>query len=71
MIPEDKIPRRFQFLVSWNPMSWMVNAYRFRLLSPTWPGGKELAVLSISSVGMFVIGGLFFRHLKRGFADVL
>jgi lipopolysaccharide transport system permease protein len=71
MIPEDRIPRRFHFLVAWNPMSWMVRAYRFRLLSSGWPGWKELAVLSVSSAGMFVIGGLFFRHLKRGFADVL
>ena len=71
MIPEDRIPPRFHFLVAWNPMSWMVRAYRNRLLDPNWPGWKELAVLSISSAAMFVIGGLFFRHLKRGFADVL
>jgi len=28
-------------------------------------------VIAASSIGMFVLGGLFFRHLKRGFADVL
>jgi lipopolysaccharide transport system permease protein len=71
MIPVEQIPPRFHFLVAWNPMSWMVNAYRYRLLAPTWPGGKELAVLSISSAAVFILGGLFFRHLKRGFADVL
>jgi len=71
MIPVESIPQRFHFVVAWNPMSWMVNAYRYRLLAPTWPGGKELAVLSISSAAVFVLGGLFFRHLKRGFADVL
>jgi lipopolysaccharide transport system permease protein len=71
MIPEDRIPAKFHFLVAWNPMSWMVRAYRNRLLDPSWPGWKELAVLSISSAAMFVAGGLFFRHLKRGFADVL
>jgi lipopolysaccharide transport system permease protein len=71
MIPEEKIPPRFHFLVAWNPMSWMVRAYRNRLLAPSWPGGKELAVLSISCAVVFIVGGLFFRHLKRGFADVL
>jgi lipopolysaccharide transport system permease protein len=71
MIPVESIPPRFHFVVAWNPMSWMVNAYRFRLLAPAWPGAKELAVLAISSIGVFVAGGLFFRHLKRGFADVL
>ncbi len=71
MIPVENIPPRFHFVVAWNPMSWMVNAYRYRLMAPSWPGAKELAVLSISSIGVFVLGGLFFRHLKRGFADVL
>ena len=71
MIPEDRIPARFHFLVAWNPMSWMVRAYRYRLLTPNWPGSKELAVLSLSCAGVFIIGGLFFRQLKRGFADVL
>jgi lipopolysaccharide transport system permease protein len=52
-------------------MSWVVRAYRDRLLSarfPTWP---EFAVLAAYSAAVFVISGLFFRHLKRGFADVL
>jgi ABC-type polysaccharide/polyol phosphate export permease len=71
MISERTIPARFQGLVHWNPMSWMVNAYRHRLLSDQWPNWRELAVLAAYSITMFVLGGLFFRHLKRGFADVL
>jgi len=58
-------------LVKWNPMSWVVNAYRHRLLSNQWPDWRELAVLAAYSITMFILGGLFFRHLKRGFADVL
>jgi ABC-type polysaccharide/polyol phosphate export permease len=71
MILESKVPERVRFLVAWNPMSWVVRAYRDRLLSPAWPHWQELAVLSAYSIGIFVLGGLFFRHLKRGFADVL
>ena len=71
MIDEDKIPPRFQPLVAWNPMSWVVRAYRERLLTATWPGWREIVVLATYSVAVFVLGGLFFRHLKRGFADVL
>lgn len=71
MIPVENIPPRFHFIVAWNPMSWMVSAYRYRLMAPDWPGARELAVLALSSAGVFVLGGLFFRHLKRGFADVL
>jgi ABC-type polysaccharide/polyol phosphate export permease len=71
MISVDRIPGRFQPLVRWNPMSWVVNAYRYRLLSSQWPDWRELAVIAVYSISMFVLGGLFFRHLKRGFADVL
>lgn len=71
MIFESQIPAPFKPIVTWNPLSWIVRAYRERLLSPAWPHWQELAVLSAYSIGVFVVGGLFFRHLKRGFADVL
>jgi lipopolysaccharide transport system permease protein len=71
MISEDRIPPKFAPLVKLNPLRWIVRAYRDRLLSPSWPHWQEFAVLSAYSIGVFVLGGLFFRHLKRGFADVL
>jgi ABC-type polysaccharide/polyol phosphate export permease len=71
MINEQQIPQRFHWLVAVNPMRWAVRAYRYRLLSTNLPSWREVAVLATYSVGVFVIGGLFFRHLKRGFADVL
>src|SRR5262249_38491671 len=71
MITEQQIPKRFHALIALNPMSWVVRAYRYRLLSPEWPAMRELAVLAAFSMTVFVLGGLFFRHLKRGFADVL
>jgi lipopolysaccharide transport system permease protein len=71
MITEQQIPQRFHFLVQWNPMAWVVRAYRERLLSASGPHWHELAILAGYSSLVFVAGGLFFRHLKRGFADVL
>ncbi|HEU0120573.1 MAG TPA: ABC transporter permease [Bryobacteraceae bacterium] len=70
-ITEDKIPEAMRFLIHGNPMSLFVRAYRERLLSPAMPAWNELAVLAAWSVSAFILGGLFFRHLKRGFADVL
>jgi len=71
MINEQQVPARFRAVILWNPMSWIVRAYRERLFLATWPEWQELAVLAAYSLAVFVIGGLFFRHLKRGFADVL
>jgi ABC-type polysaccharide/polyol phosphate export permease len=71
MITEQQIPQRFHFLVAWNPLAWVVRAYRERLLSAAGPHWHELAILLAYAGTVFVAGGLFFRHLKRGFADVL
>jgi ABC-type polysaccharide/polyol phosphate export permease len=71
MINERQIPAGVRPLVALNPMAWVVRAYRDRLLSARWPSLRELTVLTAYSVAVFVAGGLFFRHLKRGFADVL
>ncbi len=71
MISEQLVPPRFQPLLRLNPMFWIVRAYRARLLSAHWPSWEEFAVLSAYSGLTFIAGGLFFRHLKRGFADVL
>ena len=70
-ISVEQVPERVRFLVEWNPMAYVVRAYRERLLSYRMPEVTELAVLTAYAVGVFFVGGMIFRHLKRGFADVL
>jgi lipopolysaccharide transport system permease protein len=70
-ITEDQIPERVRFIAQINPLAYVVRAYRDRLLSYETPSVGEFAVLAAYAVTAFVAGGLFFRHLKRGFADVL
>ncbi len=54
-----------------NPLTYVVRCYRDMLLSARAPALHDLAILAAVSTTVFVIGGLFFRHMKRGFADVL
>ena len=68
---EDQVPKAFRVLVYANPLASVVRAYREVLLSTRVPGWREAAPLAVVSVGVFFVGGLVFRHLKRGFADVL
>jgi len=70
-ISEELVPPQFRFLIRLNPLAYVVRAYRERLLSYRPPEYTELVILTGYAVAAFVIGGLFFRHLKRGFADVL
>ncbi len=70
-ISEADYPAWARFLISANPMAYVVRAYRERLLSYRPLDWQELAILAAYSAATFMIGGLFFRQLKRGFADVL
>jgi lipopolysaccharide transport system permease protein len=70
-LDESHFPAQARFLVRWNPMAHFVRAYRERLLTSKVPSIDELLFLAAASAAVFVAGGLFFRHLKRGFADVL
>jgi lipopolysaccharide transport system permease protein len=70
-ITESHYPQKARILLRLNPLALLVQAYRERLLTSRWPSAREIGVLAVWSIGVFVAGGLFFRHLKRGFADVL
>jgi len=70
-IPEKAFPVWARFALRLNPLAFLVRAYRDRLLSYRVPNLQDLALVSVYAVTAFLVGGLVFRHLKRGFADVL
>ncbi len=53
-----------------NPLVYIVDTYRQMLLGDVLPW-RDLGIAAAFGVTAFVLGGLFFRHMKRGFADVL
>jgi len=71
MITERQYPGWAQILLVANPLAYIVRAYRELLLSSRVPDGMNLVIAAAYATAMFVIGGLFFRQVKRGFADVL
>jgi lipopolysaccharide transport system permease protein len=68
--PARRFPKGVAFVLSANPLVYIVHVYRQMLLGHAVPW-NDLGFAALFSVGAFVIGGLFFRHMKRGFADVL
>jgi lipopolysaccharide transport system permease protein len=70
-VSEGQYPKRMQFLLDYNPLTFLVAAYREHLLSSRPLNLYNLASLTLYCVAAFCLGGLFFRQLKRGFADVL
>lgn len=71
MIPEERFPDWAKFLLKINPLYYAASLYRQVLLTSRIPDLGDLAVLTAYGAVTFVIGGLFFRYMKRGFADVL
>lgn len=71
LIQPESFPRWAKWVLRWNPMAYVVEAYRVMLLGKTPPPPIDVAAAGGFAVIAFVCGGLFFRHMKKGFADVL
>lgn len=71
LITEQKFPSWARFVLTVNPLFYAVRSYRTLLLSSRAPALRDLAIAAAYGCGAFVVGGLFFRQMKRGFADVL
>jgi len=73
MIEEGKAPdhRIVHWILAANPMNYAVRVYRSALLPGEWARPADLAILAAWGAAVFILGGLFFRYMKRGFADVL
>jgi ABC-type polysaccharide/polyol phosphate export permease len=67
----EQVPASMRFLIHLNPLSAVVTSYRDVLLWSQRPSLPDLAWLATSALAVFILGGLLFRQLKRGFADVL
>jgi ABC-type polysaccharide/polyol phosphate export permease len=71
LLDESNFPAWARSAVRWNPLSAIVRAYRQCLMIGQLPNWRDLALSAALCAAVFVLGGLFFRRLKHGFADVL
>ena len=69
--PPSRIPASLDFVLKLNPMYAVVEGYRMALLAGKLPDLQGLLYLTLVSFLCFGIGGVFFRKLKPGFAEVL
>lgn len=70
-LPPGFFPRWARAVLLANPFYYVVKGYRKVLLGSTMPNLRDIAVVAACATAAFVLGGLFFRYMKRGFADVL
>lgn len=64
------IPARFRFLLALNPMTGVVEGFRWALLGQN-PPGTRFFVSIIITLLIFSTGLIFFRRTERTFADIV
>jgi lipopolysaccharide transport system permease protein len=71
----DLIPERYRFLLSLNPMTGVVEGFRWALLGDklgqSLPSGPLFALSVAIALAVLVSGAVFFRTTERSFADIV
>jgi len=65
------VPEAFQQLYALNPMTGVVQGFRWALLGVGSPPSELLLASSIAALVLLVTGALYFRRMERTFADVV
>jgi len=68
--PVKIVPRNWQWLLSLNPMSGIVDAYRSAILGKPLAWGNLAISLGVAFLG-FLSGLMYFRRFEREFADIV
>lgn len=69
--PPERIPENFRFLVDYNPLAFLVEAYRNLILDGKLPDGMATFYFSLFALALFVVGFAAFNRVKHNFADLL
>jgi lipopolysaccharide transport system permease protein len=69
--PSDLFPDKWRWVLAMNPMSGVVEGFRWALLGAAWPGWGMLAASTSIGVVLVVSGAAAFRRMERRFADVI
>ena len=69
--PVSMIPERWRFLYSLNPMTGVIEGFRWALLGKESPDFRVVAGSMVMVLILLVGGAIFFRQMERTFADVI
>jgi ABC-type polysaccharide/polyol phosphate export permease len=69
--PPDRLPDSLSWIEDYNPLAYLVNAYRDLILNGTMPGALSTLYFTLFSLALFSVGFALFIRLKPKFADHL
>ncbi|AEP12355.1 ABC transporter permease [Chloracidobacterium thermophilum] len=67
--PGSLVPERWRLLYNLNPMSGVVDGFRWALLGAGAPPGLPLLASALASLTLLVTGAFYFRRMEKTFAD--
>jgi ABC-2 type transport system permease protein len=69
--PAGRVPEDYKWLVDYNPLTFLVEAYRNLILEGTLPFGEQAIYFCVVAVTLFVAGLALFNRVKHNFADLV
>jgi ABC-type polysaccharide/polyol phosphate export permease len=69
--PADVVPENLRFVVDYNPLAFLVGAYRDLILEGQLPDFSTVLWFSVFSGALCVVGFVVFARVKQNFADLL
>jgi len=69
--PTSMIPSEWQLIYALNPMTGVVDGFRWALLGTGQPPGITMLISSIVAVVLLISGLFYFRRMERLFADMV
>ncbi len=69
--PPGRLPESLSWIEDYNPLAYLVGAYRSLILDGTLPGALSTIYFALFSVALFVVGFALFVRLRPNFADHL
>jgi len=71
MFAVDQIPEKWQWILSFNPMTSVISGWRWAMLGASPPAPGQVAVGVAVALTLFVIGLAVFRSSEPRFADTI
>jgi lipopolysaccharide transport system permease protein len=69
--PSSVFPERFRWLLALNPLSGMVEAFRYAV-SPAYPVHWNTVALSlVVTLVVVIVGVVYFKRTEKAFADII
>lgn len=69
--PSSLVPAKFQFLYGLNPMSGVIEGFRWALLGKSFPSPDMMLTSLVVSFFLFLTGLMYFQRMERTIADVV